>query len=430
MSDNVTIPTSGTGDTTPVIAADDIGGVKHQRVKVEWGADGAANDTSAANPLPVVQTGTPGLPTGAATSTNQSTEQTLIGAVTETAPLTDTASSGLNGRLQRVAQRLTSLIALLPTSLGQKTMANGLAVTIASDQSAVPVSGTVTASGSLTDEELRDTPVPVSGTVTASGPLTDTQLRASAVPVSGTVTVTGALTDAQLRATPVPVSGASGGGPATIADGADVATGTTSDAAWISGAGTVIALLKKIATAGGSAVSVADGADVAQGTTSDAASASTVVGLLKNLKAALAGTLTVGGSVTATGPVTDTELRATAVPVSLAALPALAAGTANIGDVDLVGPSLGTGTPTGFTATTSTAIFTSRATAKLRTFANDSDKDLYLILRAAAVSIASTGYHVKVPALGGFFSTDYTGEVRGIMSATITTGQVNCGEFD
>lgn len=42
---------------------------------------------------------------------------TLVGAVTETAPATDTASSGLNGRLQRIAQRLTSLIALLPTAL-------------------------------------------------------------------------------------------------------------------------------------------------------------------------------------------------------------------------------------------------------------------------------------------------------------------------
>ena len=63
--------------------------------------------------------------------------QTLIGAVTETAPATDTASSGLNGRLQRIAQRLTSLIGLLPGTLGQKAMAASLAVTVASDQSAV-----------------------------------------------------------------------------------------------------------------------------------------------------------------------------------------------------------------------------------------------------------------------------------------------------
>src|SRR5690349_18753689 len=43
---------------------------------------------------------------------------TLTGALTETAPATDTASSGLNGRLQRIAQRLTSMIGLLPTALG------------------------------------------------------------------------------------------------------------------------------------------------------------------------------------------------------------------------------------------------------------------------------------------------------------------------
>ena len=86
--------------------------------------------------------------TSQATAAKQDAEAVLIGAVTETAPASDTASSGLNGRLQRIAQRLTSLIALLPTSLGQKTMANGLAVTLASDQSTLTtqsgyVAGTV-----------------------------------------------------------------------------------------------------------------------------------------------------------------------------------------------------------------------------------------------------------------------------------------------
>src|SRR3990167_5808094 len=42
----------------------------------------------------------------------------LEGSLTETAPATDIASAGLNGRLQRVAQRLSSLIALLPAALG------------------------------------------------------------------------------------------------------------------------------------------------------------------------------------------------------------------------------------------------------------------------------------------------------------------------
>jgi hypothetical protein len=133
MADNVAI-TPGAGAS---IAADDIGGVLHQRVKVSVGADGAAADLA----------------------------------------------------------------------FGQGLAAASLPVVIASNQTAVPVSGTVTATGPLTDTQLRATAVPVSGTVTATGPLTDTQLRATAVPVSGTVTATGPLTDAQLRATPVPVSG-------------------------------------------------------------------------------------------------------------------------------------------------------------------------------------------------------------------------------
>jgi hypothetical protein len=145
------------------------------------------------------------------------------------------------------------------------------------------------------------------------------------------------------------VTGGAGGGAVTVADGADVAQGAKADAAWVSGDGTVIALLKKIASAGGSAVSVADGADVAQGTTTDAAVVSDVSGTLSGKLRGLVKifadvwdsvnhrlNVAVGGNVTAvqatgtnlhvvvdsapstavTGPLTDTQLRATAVPVS------------------------------------------------------------------------------------------------------------------
>lgn len=71
MADNTQLNPGTGGDT---IATDDIGGVKHQQVKIEWGVDGTATPTSAANPLPVVQTGTPTLPTGAATAANQQTD--------------------------------------------------------------------------------------------------------------------------------------------------------------------------------------------------------------------------------------------------------------------------------------------------------------------------------------------------------------------
>jgi len=97
-----------------------------------------------------------------------------------------------------------------------------------------PVSGTVTASGPLTDTQLRATPVPVSGTVTAnagsgtmavSGPLTDTQLRATPVPVSGTVTASGPLTDTQLRASAVPVTATGNVANAASDSGNPVKTG-------------------------------------------------------------------------------------------------------------------------------------------------------------------------------------------------------------
>ena len=66
-----------------------------------------------------------------ATSAQQTSQSTLFGAVTETAPGTDTASSGLNGRLQRIAQNLTTLIAKF--TLGAGTATAALRTTLASD---------------------------------------------------------------------------------------------------------------------------------------------------------------------------------------------------------------------------------------------------------------------------------------------------------
>src|SRR5688572_7672148 len=68
-----------------------------------------------------------------ATETKQDTAITGLGGLTETAPGTDTASSGLNGRLQRIAQRLTSLIALVPASLGAKAAASSFAITMSTE---------------------------------------------------------------------------------------------------------------------------------------------------------------------------------------------------------------------------------------------------------------------------------------------------------
>lgn len=111
------------------------------------------------------------LPTGAATATNQTAQNTLIGAVTETAPASDTASSGLNGRLQRIAQNITSLLGRLPSALS-----NGFFQVSVKETITLPVSGTFyqatqpvsDAGGSLT----------VDGTVAVTGVATETTLAA------------------------------------------------------------------------------------------------------------------------------------------------------------------------------------------------------------------------------------------------------------
>jgi hypothetical protein len=122
-----------TGETTG-------GGGGYVNVKVNPSGSLVTETTLAAGTAAIgsVTVSSSALPTGASTLAEQQTQTTRIGDVTETAPATDTASSGLNGRLQRIAQRLTSLIGLFPSSIGQKAMTGSLSVVVASDQSNVP----------------------------------------------------------------------------------------------------------------------------------------------------------------------------------------------------------------------------------------------------------------------------------------------------
>ena len=53
MVDNFT---TNVGVGGSVFASDDISGIQHTRVKVEWGADGVANDSQISAPLPVQAT--------------------------------------------------------------------------------------------------------------------------------------------------------------------------------------------------------------------------------------------------------------------------------------------------------------------------------------------------------------------------------------
>jgi hypothetical protein len=156
--------------------------------------DGAGNDLASSTTAPA------GTERGLITRNIPSGTQTVSGTVTAnvsfpaTQPVSATALPLPTGAATETT--LSTLNTKIPTltAASSRLLVDGSGVT-------QPVSGTVTATGPLTDTQLRATAVAVSGTVTATGPLTDTQLRASAVPVSGP------LTDTQLRATAVPVSG-------------------------------------------------------------------------------------------------------------------------------------------------------------------------------------------------------------------------------
>lgn len=163
-------------------------------------------------------------------------------------------------------------------------------------------SGTVVATGPLTDTELRATPVPVSGTLTASisdvtvsagtvvatGPLTDTELRATPIPVSGTLTAsisdvtvsagtvvaTGPLTDTELRLTPVSVGGTVAAtqsgtwniGAVTALPNVVVGSGTiaaTQSGTWNIGA---VTTLPNVVVGSGTVVATVSGATIASGT--------------------------------------------------------------------------------------------------------------------------------------------------------------------
>lgn len=105
---------------------------------------------------------------------NTNTALVTLGQATDAAAGTDTANTGFISLFKRNLEKLTSLLALFPSSIGQKTKAGSLSVVLASDNDALSV----------------------------TGPLTDAQLRASAVPVSAAALPlpTGAATETTLSA--------------------------------------------------------------------------------------------------------------------------------------------------------------------------------------------------------------------------------------
>lgn len=126
MADNIPIARA-TGTDVATVASDEVtdatlGTVQAQYIKI---MDGTLGGTEKA------------VVTSDGLGVNLSTgDKARIGAISETAASSDTADSGLNGLAKRLLQRMTALIALLPASIGTRTAAGSMSVTVASDDPA------------------------------------------------------------------------------------------------------------------------------------------------------------------------------------------------------------------------------------------------------------------------------------------------------
>jgi hypothetical protein len=115
----------------------------------------------AGNPVPVSAASLP-LPSGAATEAKQDTGNTSlsnidsnVGSKSDAAASTDTGTFSLIAFIKRGLQNWATLLERIPVLVSGRIPVDGSGVT-------QPVSGTVTATGPLTDAELRATAVPIS----------------------------------------------------------------------------------------------------------------------------------------------------------------------------------------------------------------------------------------------------------------------------
>lgn len=140
MADNTELNSGSGGDT---IASDDIAGVKHQRVKIQYGADGSATDVSDAAPLPIDDAG------GSLTVDNADIT-TLAGAVSGSEMQVDIVADGAG--LATSANQLAD-----GHNVTVDNAAGAAAVNVQDGGNSLTVDGTVTANLSATDNAVLDT---------------------------------------------------------------------------------------------------------------------------------------------------------------------------------------------------------------------------------------------------------------------------------
>lgn len=150
MADNTVLNSGSGGDT---IATDDIAGVKHQRVKIQYGVDGSATDVSDTNPLPIDDAGGSLTVDGTVTA-NAGTGTFTVDGSGVTQPVSGTVTANLSATDNAVLDTIETNTDF-GTVVGGGLEATALRVTIASDStgtlsvddggSTLSVDGTVTA---------------------------------------------------------------------------------------------------------------------------------------------------------------------------------------------------------------------------------------------------------------------------------------------
>lgn len=119
--------------------------------------------------------------------------QARLGNVGDAAPTTDEPNDkGLIPLFKRLLVRVTNIIDRLPASLGTKTSSSSFPVTLASDQPAVTVSGTVTASGSATETTLTSLNNKIPSGLAVNSNRLDVNTGLS-IPAAGQTTMAGSL---------------------------------------------------------------------------------------------------------------------------------------------------------------------------------------------------------------------------------------------
>lgn len=172
MSDNTSLNPGTGGDT---IATDDIGGVKHQKVKVEFGANDSATQVDASNPLPVTDAG---IQTDALTNTELRASAVPVDGSGVTQPVSGTvAASNLPSTVDTNSGNKSASTVRVVLATDQPALTNKLLVTPDLPSGAATSAKQDTGNTSLASIDGKITAVNTGAVVVSSGTLTaDTEL--------------------------------------------------------------------------------------------------------------------------------------------------------------------------------------------------------------------------------------------------------------